>query len=279
MKINTFLIILLLLTSAYTVYAQDVIVKNDKTELNVKVEEITAMTVKFRYFSRLDGPIYNINKADIFLIVYKDGYRESFTTPTAAPVAVSGNQPSTANSEFAPKEISEQFPRKTQNTSQQPAASSATAKRLKDHGWAYGLGYMTPTSGFAQTHGYTLSYGYYKQLGQKRTAALLIDLAGLGFFTKNSPVFYSLTGNGLLRLGSGSKAYIGSGLGYVITFIPVPTYDRYGNVTSRSTATYGDICGSVFLGVGMLRAGIVLPSLGASSGGLFTVGLFTNPFK
>ncbi|GAA4380486.1 PQQ-binding-like beta-propeller repeat protein [Hymenobacter koreensis] len=71
--------------------AQDVIIKNDKTEINSKVIEITEDHVKYRLFDFLDGPLYNVRKTDVWMIIYEKGRREKFNAPeqvaAAAPAA------------------------------------------------------------------------------------------------------------------------------------------------------------------------------------------------
>lgn len=61
--------------------AQDQIVKKDKSIMKVTVLEITDENVRYKLFDFPDGPIYNIKKADAFLIIYKNGRSESFATP------------------------------------------------------------------------------------------------------------------------------------------------------------------------------------------------------
>lgn len=56
--------------------AQDVIIKNDKTEIKSKVTEITETAIKYKKWDNVDGPVYNISKADVFMIIYANGQRE-----------------------------------------------------------------------------------------------------------------------------------------------------------------------------------------------------------
>lgn len=83
--ITTFLVLSWLAT-----FAQDVIVKNDKTEIKAKIEEVTETTIKYKKFEMLDGPIYNINKRDVFMVIYKNGTKEYIESTANAP------QPATA---------------------------------------------------------------------------------------------------------------------------------------------------------------------------------------
>jgi hypothetical protein len=80
-------IIMLLLTSCFVLsaLAQDIIIRTDKTELKVKVIELTDDKIKYKKWEMQDGPIYNISRADVFMIIYENGEREMMTAPT--PVA------------------------------------------------------------------------------------------------------------------------------------------------------------------------------------------------
>jgi len=70
------LILFILVTANYIAKSQDVIIRNDKTEIKSKVTEITDTDVKYKKIERLDGPTYTIKKVDIFMIIYKDGTKE-----------------------------------------------------------------------------------------------------------------------------------------------------------------------------------------------------------
>ena len=70
------LTILILATTILSTKAQDIIVKNDKTEIKAKIEEFTETTIKYKKFEMLDGPIYNINKKEVLMIMYKNGTKE-----------------------------------------------------------------------------------------------------------------------------------------------------------------------------------------------------------
>jgi hypothetical protein len=62
----------------YKTYAQDIIYKNDGSEIKSIVTEITADAVKYKNYSQPDGPIRNILIKDVFMIIYKDGSKEIF---------------------------------------------------------------------------------------------------------------------------------------------------------------------------------------------------------
>jgi len=58
------------------VNAQDIIIKNDKAEIKSKVIELTSTTIKYKKWENQDGPLYNIEKTEVFMILYANGQRE-----------------------------------------------------------------------------------------------------------------------------------------------------------------------------------------------------------
>lgn len=69
---------------------QDIIVKNDKTEIKAKVLEITESTIMYKKFEMLDGPSYSIKKTEVFVIIYQNGTKEYMvnSTPKLTPQTV-----------------------------------------------------------------------------------------------------------------------------------------------------------------------------------------------
>jgi len=59
-------------------FSQDIIYKTDGSEMKVKVLEIGNTVVKYRNFDQPGGPLRNIDKNDLFMIIYEDGTREKF---------------------------------------------------------------------------------------------------------------------------------------------------------------------------------------------------------
>lgn len=70
------LIACILLISPFSLLAQDIIIKSDKTELKTKVVEITNDAVKYKEWDNQSGPLYNIAKSQVFMITYQNGKRE-----------------------------------------------------------------------------------------------------------------------------------------------------------------------------------------------------------
>jgi hypothetical protein len=58
--------------------AQDVIIKTNTEEIQCKIMEIEDTRIKYKNFSNLDGPVYSMNKVDIFMIKYENGQKEVF---------------------------------------------------------------------------------------------------------------------------------------------------------------------------------------------------------
>ncbi|MBC6697302.1 hypothetical protein [Hymenobacter sp. BT190] len=78
---------LLLLTTA-TAQAQDLLVKHNAEEIQVKVVEVTPTDIRFRRTDNLEGPLYIVRKAEVRLIRYANGTQEEFgpvTTAVASP--------------------------------------------------------------------------------------------------------------------------------------------------------------------------------------------------
>jgi len=94
------LTMLLIVLAAVTTKAQDIIVKNDKTEIKAKVEEVTATSIRYKKFEMPDGPVYSISKLEIFMIIYQNGtkeYMDNKQTTPAVPQPAVPNKASTAS--------------------------------------------------------------------------------------------------------------------------------------------------------------------------------------
>ncbi len=65
---------------------QDVIIKNDKSEINAKVLEILEGEIKYKKWDFIEGPVYSMRKNDIFMIIYQNGKREIFSEAVSTPV-------------------------------------------------------------------------------------------------------------------------------------------------------------------------------------------------
>jgi len=74
------------LLCSVTLFAQDIIVQNNGNTILSKVVEIGATEVKYKKFSNLNGPTYTIAKAEILVINYENGEKESFANAQASVV-------------------------------------------------------------------------------------------------------------------------------------------------------------------------------------------------
>ncbi len=74
---KTFLTLALLLATTLLV-GQDIIFEKSGKEIKSKVIKITKTTIEYRKFSNPDGPIYTIEKSDVFFIKYKNGDKDIF---------------------------------------------------------------------------------------------------------------------------------------------------------------------------------------------------------
>ena len=79
---NFVVLLMFSLIGLSNVFSQDFIYKNDGTELKVIVNEITLDAIKYKNFNQPDGPIRNILKTEVFMIIYKDGTKEVFKDQT-----------------------------------------------------------------------------------------------------------------------------------------------------------------------------------------------------
>ena len=74
--------IVILSISAVTIKAQDIIERKDGNQISSKVLEIDKNTIKYKKFSNLDGPTYNIEVGDVVSIMYENGEQDFFQAKT-----------------------------------------------------------------------------------------------------------------------------------------------------------------------------------------------------
>lgn len=121
-----FLILFLLCSVA--LFAQDIIVQNNGNTILSKVVEIGASEVKYKKFSNLNGPTYTIAKAEILVINYENGEKESFANAQASVV----NTNNIGKRMLSDNELL----RVDANNNN---VNSEKIKRLKRNGWIVGL--------------------------------------------------------------------------------------------------------------------------------------------
>ena len=65
-----FLILVTAIGFGITANAQDIILKQDGSEIIAKVLEVTDQQIKYKEFDFQDGPTRNMNISEIFMITY-----------------------------------------------------------------------------------------------------------------------------------------------------------------------------------------------------------------
>jgi len=60
---------------------KDIIVRRNGEEIESKVIEITPAEIKYKKLDNLDGPLFTINKSDVFMIMYANGTKDIFNQP------------------------------------------------------------------------------------------------------------------------------------------------------------------------------------------------------
>jgi hypothetical protein len=171
---NISLIVFLIIT-VINAKAQDIIVKNDKTEIKAKIEELTETTIKYKKIEMLDGPSYNINKRDVFMIIYKNGTKEyiesSTNTPPQAPIQ---NNPSILSTN-----TTIQGSTSVNNQPTQPAGGHTAMKKIRRGYYEFEGKRLKTFSQYRYTYE---KYGYTDLVGRHKEAVLTnYIVSGAGF--------------------------------------------------------------------------------------------------
>ena len=99
------LLLAIFVLSSTFIFAQDIIVKRNGDEIQSKVLELTIETIKYKKFDNQTGPIRNIAKSDVFMIIYENGEREKFTTTKTEVKNTVPEKSITNNTSVSDKEI------------------------------------------------------------------------------------------------------------------------------------------------------------------------------
>ncbi len=102
---NKILFIIASLLVAFSVQAQDVIVRNDGSTILAKVQKVTENEVEYKKHSNPDGPTYTIAISEITAINYENGAKDTFTTSKSSSATIS-NQ---ADQTYMTDETASQF--------------------------------------------------------------------------------------------------------------------------------------------------------------------------
>ncbi len=82
--------------------AQDIITLKNGNEILSKILEIGSTEIKYKKFENLEGPSYNILKAEVFMIKYKNGTKDVFTETAPAAANAPVSPPANTNSYIPP---------------------------------------------------------------------------------------------------------------------------------------------------------------------------------
>ena len=69
-------IVLLFTVLSFQAFSQDDIIMRNDDVVKGKVEEVGERQIKYRRADNMDGPIYDISKGDVYMIVYANGQRD-----------------------------------------------------------------------------------------------------------------------------------------------------------------------------------------------------------
>lgn len=85
-------VIIALLCAHVSTRSQDTLLLNDGSEKIVKVIEISDDGLSYKNIANPEGPLYHMKSADVFIIIYKGGKRESFSSAAESSRATTEKQ-------------------------------------------------------------------------------------------------------------------------------------------------------------------------------------------
>lgn len=113
------LFFLLIASMSSIISAQDVIVKRNGDQIKARIVEITTDNIiKYKDFEAPDGPIRNIRTQEVFMVIYQNGKKETFSA-TATPVTPA---------QVTPAQATPTRPAQTQAAPTQAAPTQAPAR-------------------------------------------------------------------------------------------------------------------------------------------------------
>jgi hypothetical protein len=81
------------------VSAQDIIIFKNGEEIKAKVTEVESIEIKYLKFDNQIGPVYTVNKADVFMIKYENGTKDVFDyKPVTTAISPTQNESKTLQS-------------------------------------------------------------------------------------------------------------------------------------------------------------------------------------
>lgn len=107
-EMGKIMLLAILMLFSVLAFSQDIIVKKNTDEIQVKIIEVGLTEIKYKNWNNQDGPTYVINKSDIFMIKYANGDKESFLDNSTTSFTYQDNEqtidyPASVTYEYYPK--------------------------------------------------------------------------------------------------------------------------------------------------------------------------------
>jgi len=96
------LIFIFFLLSKTTVFCQDIIIRKVGEDIKSKIVEVGQTEIKYKKFENIDGPVYVIQKSEIFMIRYQNGSKDVFLDESLATDTLPNNPPKTSSESTPP---------------------------------------------------------------------------------------------------------------------------------------------------------------------------------
>jgi hypothetical protein len=149
---------LLLLGANATLFAQDVIIKENGDEIKAKVTEVGTDVIKYKKFGNEQGPTYVISKQELFMIKYQNGTKEVIEKTGSTPQQTqTPAQPYTppAQSYTPPPVQAAPAPIVQQSTQKETESKSSYNDDFENNNFGLDLGY----AGILDGEGSTINAG------------------------------------------------------------------------------------------------------------------------
>ena len=108
-KPKVFLLLTFIAMLSVNSMAQDVILKQDGSEIKAKVLEITDQQIKYKDFDFQEGPMRNINISEVFMITYENGKKEVFNKQNSTPSVTAAPKDTAINSQILQERLKREF--------------------------------------------------------------------------------------------------------------------------------------------------------------------------
>jgi hypothetical protein len=208
MKNNVLIVITIVLCISNNLRAQDTLKFRDGTNETVIVEEISSTSVKYKKSENATGPSYTAPVNALYMIVYRNGARDVFSTPTlsykngqntkAVPADV-GDVPVVQPLKFGGPRLGCTF--LGPGTSSEYITDKGGVPIVSQFGWQFETRIFTSTSGISGLVEFVPLIGGFEQ----------------GFFLPSGSLLFGLRGKGGTEFGAGPNVSL-SGLGMVFAF-------------------------------------------------------------